>query len=232
MGWLRLPLLWRQSRQTLPRSNIEHTYVQVHSSIVLSCTFRKGFFLHFVRQCRPAKQLKMGSVWKVVRSDVFSSAVQQTRRAVVLPETGIHHTFWHYEQSSFLKHDAIPTIFQLVGSRRRYLKDVTNLKEYLPHVKKIRVLFQLWGHVFILHQSVTILCWHCMRFTVPGNPSGPSAQQPYRACSLLRDRSSVRRHHTDQLSRRSLRGQTTHFLFKYRASIDVTNSALSGQAYF
>jgi hypothetical protein len=47
---------------------------------------KKGLFLAFFRQCRSgvlllvllleaAKQLKMGSVCKVVRSDVFSSAV-------------------------------------------------------------------------------------------------------------------------------------------------------------
>ena len=51
-------------------------------------------------------------------------------------------------------------------------------------------------------------------------------------CSLLRDRSSVRRHHTDQVSRRSVRGHITHILLKYHASVNVTNSALSGRAYF
>ena len=123
------------------------------------------------------KQLKMGSVFKVVWSDVFSSAVQQRLRAV-LREFGIHHTTWREKLYSSLKHDAIPTICPaIVGSRRRYLKDVTNLS----------------------------------------------------ACSLLHDRSSVRIHHTDKVFRRNV-GARLHikFLFKYRASIDVTNSALSG----
>ena len=137
LGWLRLLLLWRQSRQTLPRSNIEHTYVQVHSSPSRKFVrFEKGFVLAFFRQCRPgvllldaAKQLKMGSVCKVVRSDVFSSAVQQTLRAVVLRESGKHYTFWHEEKSS-------NNFSSQWGSRRRYLNDITNLKEHLLNVKK------------------------------------------------------------------------------------------------
>ena len=76
-GWLRLPLLWRKSRQTLPRSNIEHTYVQVHSSPSLEfvCS-KKVFILHFsgnVDQVDVTKQLKIGSVCKVVRSDFFAA---------------------------------------------------------------------------------------------------------------------------------------------------------------
>ena len=43
-GWLRLPLLWRKSRQTFPRSNIEHTYVQVHSSPSLEFVCSKKVF--------------------------------------------------------------------------------------------------------------------------------------------------------------------------------------------
>ena len=81
--------------------NIKHTYVQVHSSPSREFVhFEKVFFLAFFRQCRPgvllldaAKQLKIVSVCQEVRSDVFSSAVQQTLRAVVLRESGIHYTF-------------------------------------------------------------------------------------------------------------------------------------------
>ena len=82
-------------------------YVQV---LVVSFYVSKKVFLAFFRQCRPgvllldaARQLRMESVCKVVRPDVFSSAVQQT------------HTFLHEEKGSFLKHDAIPTIFPASG---------------------------------------------------------------------------------------------------------------------
>ena len=108
-------------RLCLKRTSNSRTckYIQV---LVMSFTFQKGFFLAFFRQCRPglllldaAKQLNMGSVCKVVRCDVFSSAVQQTLWVVVLRESGIHYTFWHEEKSSFLKHDAIPTIYPASG---------------------------------------------------------------------------------------------------------------------
>jgi hypothetical protein len=81
-----------------------------------------------------------------IRSGVFSSAVQQTLRAVVLRESGIYYTVLHEEEKSFLKHDATPTICPARwGSRRRYLKDVTNLKEHLPNVIKIRFCFNFEG---------------------------------------------------------------------------------------
>ena len=114
-----IPILWRQSRQTLPRSNIEYTYVQVHSSPSREFVrFEKVFFLHFSGNVDQV--YCCWSVCQVVRSDVFSSAVQQTLRAVVLRECGIHFTFWHEEKNYFLKHDAIPTIFfQLVGKWKK-----------------------------------------------------------------------------------------------------------------
>ena len=48
-------------------------------------------------------------------------------------------------------------LFKLVGSRRRYLKDVTNLKEHLPNVKKIRILFQLEG-IFLACAKASLSC--------------------------------------------------------------------------
>ena len=88
-----------------------------------------------------------------VRSDVFSSAVQQTLRAVVLRKSGIHHIFWHKEKSYFLKHDAIPTIFPARGKSKKVPERRDESKEHLPNVKTNRVLFQLWGHVFSWRQA-------------------------------------------------------------------------------
>ena len=109
-GWLRLPLLLRQSKQTLPRSNIKHTrkcnYIQV---LVVSCAFRKSFFfLHF-----------SGNV-----DQVYCCWMQQYRRgqfaslfqSCAANKSGIHYTFWQEKKSSFLKHDAIPTICPASGN--------------------------------------------------------------------------------------------------------------------
>ena len=51
----------------------------------------------------------------IVSLQVFSSAVQQTLRAIVLRESGIHYICLHEEEGSFLKHDAIPTVFPASG---------------------------------------------------------------------------------------------------------------------
>ena len=71
-----------RGRLCLDRTSNTRTckYIQV---LVLSLYVRKRFFLAFFQQSA-AKQLKMGSVCKVVQSDVFSSAVQQTLWAVML----------------------------------------------------------------------------------------------------------------------------------------------------
>ena len=63
---------------------------------------------------------------------LFHSAVQQTLRPVVL-------------QIQKLFKNMTPTqqFFQLVGSRRRYLKYVTNLKEHLFNVQKSGIVSTL-----------------------------------------------------------------------------------------
>ena len=93
------------------------SYVQVHSSPRCEIVrFEKGFsciFPAMSTRCIAAgcsKTTKDG-----VSLQVFSSAVQQTLRAVVLRESEIHYTFWHEEESSLLKHDAIQTIFPASG---------------------------------------------------------------------------------------------------------------------
>ena len=62
------------------------------------------------------------NVCKVVRSKVCATPNQgctANTSSVVLRESEIHHAFWHEENSSFLKHDAIPTIFQASGKSKK-----------------------------------------------------------------------------------------------------------------
>ena len=134
-----------RGRLCLDRTSNTSTCKYIQVLDVSLYVYWKSVFLAFFRQCQPgvllldaAKQLKMVSVCQVVRSDVFS-AVRQTLRAVVLRESGIHYTFWHEEKSSFFKTWRHPNNFSSQwGSRRRYLKDVTNLKEHMPNVNKVR----------------------------------------------------------------------------------------------
>ena len=85
------------------------------------------------------------------------AANTSSRRA----ESGITPHIWH-EENGYSKTWRHPNNFSRVGSQRRYLTGVTNLEEHMPNVKNSGK-FELWGHVFSL------------RFTVQGNPSGPSA---------------------------------------------------------
>ena len=139
LGWLRLPLLCRQSRQT---SNIEQTYVQVHSSPSREFVrFKKSFFLAFFRRYRPgvllldaAKQLKMGSVCKSFEPSCFENPKYVTLYILTWREKFFFKTWRHPNNFS-----------SYWGSRRRYFKDVTNLKEHLPNVNKIRYCFNFEG---------------------------------------------------------------------------------------
>ena len=94
----------------------------------------------------------MGSFCKVVRSDVFFIqryvAITSSSRASNLQYT-THLTF-----DLLFINIMTPSqqFFQLVGSRRRYLEDMTNLEEHLPNTK-ICGYAQHWGHVFSLRQA-------------------------------------------------------------------------------
>ena len=137
-----------EARQTLPESNIEHMYIQVHSSPSREFVrFEKVFFLHFPgnvdqgiaagcsKTTKDGVSLQSGPVRRL-----FQRCAANTSSRCV---SKIRNTFWHEEKSSFLKHDAIPTIFPASGE----------VEEGTWKICLIQVLFQLWGHAFSLRQA-------------------------------------------------------------------------------